>query len=86
MLSGTRLTRLSHLPESPTIGLQLNLRRLKSRIFVKHGRRPYARGYGSYRQVQLQEHLYKRLRVSVVPVPSAARTRQAARCRFRAQL
>ncbi|PYX33224.1 MAG: hypothetical protein DMG77_00985 [Acidobacteria bacterium] len=61
MLSGTRLTRLSHLPESPTIGLQLNLRRLKSRIFVKHGRRPYARGYGSYRQVQLQEHLYKRL-------------------------
>jgi SAM-dependent methyltransferase len=43
------------------IGLESNLRRLKSNIFVKHGRRPYARGYGSYRKVQLQEYLYKRL-------------------------
>ena len=43
------------------ISLESNLQRLKSRIFLKHGHRPYARGYGSYRRIQLQEYLRKGL-------------------------
>jgi hypothetical protein len=39
------------------ISLEASLRRLKSRIFLWHGRRPYARGYGSYARTKLQECL-----------------------------
>lgn len=36
---------------------QSSLHRLKSRIFLAHGRRPFARGYLSYRHLQLQQYL-----------------------------
>jgi SAM-dependent methyltransferase len=43
------------------ISLKSNLRRLKSSVFVMRGRRPYARGYDSYRRIQLEEYLYREL-------------------------
>jgi len=43
------------------MSLESNLCRLKSRIFLKHGRKPYARGYVAYRQLQLQQYLDKAL-------------------------
>jgi hypothetical protein len=47
--------------ESPLISLELNLHRLMARIFLLHGRRPYAWGCGSYRRIRLREHLSKKL-------------------------
>jgi len=39
------------------ISLEASLDGLKSRIFLMHGRRPYARGYGSYVRTRLRDHL-----------------------------
>jgi SAM-dependent methyltransferase len=39
------------------INLEASLRGLKSRVFLMHGRRPYAHGYGAYARTKLQEHL-----------------------------
>ena len=41
--------------------LQSSLRNWKSRIFLARGRRPYARGYLSYRQIQLHEYVHRAL-------------------------
>jgi len=49
------------------ISLQSNLNRLKSRIFLAHGRRPYARGYVCYRQLQLQEYIHTCLPDGTLP-------------------
>jgi hypothetical protein len=49
------------------ISLGANLRRLKSRIFTTHGRRPYARGYLSYRQTQLEKYSYQDLPEGSLP-------------------
>jgi hypothetical protein len=39
------------------IGLDSCLQHLKSHIFLARGRKPYARGYLSYRQIQLERYL-----------------------------
>lgn len=49
------------------ISLETNLRRLKSRIFAIQGRRPYARGYLSYRQIQLEKYLHQDLPQGSLP-------------------
>jgi len=49
------------------VSLESNLRRLKLRIFLMQGRRPYACGYRSYRQIRLKEYLGKRLPDCALP-------------------
>jgi len=49
------------------ISLKSKLRRLKSSVFVMRGRRPYARGYDSYRRIQLEEYLRRELPHGVLP-------------------
>lgn len=49
------------------ISLETNLRRLKSRIFAMNGRRPYARGYCSYRRIQLEKYVYRDLPQGILP-------------------
>lgn len=39
------------------INLEASLSRLKSHIFLAYGRRPYARGYGSYVRTKLREYV-----------------------------
>jgi len=53
--------------ESPLIALELNLHRVMSRIFLIRGRRPYTCGCGSYRRIQLREHLAKKMPEGVFP-------------------
>ena len=43
--------------QQTSIRLQANLHHLKSRIFLINGRKPYARGYLSYRHLRLKEYL-----------------------------
>src|SRR5579864_7901389 len=47
--------------------LHLNVRRLKSRVFMTHGRRPFARGYGAYRDLTLRGYLQKGVPEGVLP-------------------
>lgn len=47
--------------------LKFNLRRLKSRIFLANGRRPYARGYFSYRQIHLPQYIHRDLPEGKLP-------------------
>jgi len=53
--------------QNSMISLKSNLSRLKSRVFVMRGRRPYACGYESYRRIQLQEYLCKEIPDGTLP-------------------
>lgn len=53
--------------ESPLIALELNLHRLMSRIFLIHGHRPHTCGCGSYRRIQLRQHLSREMPDGVFP-------------------
>ncbi|HZR65522.1 MAG TPA: methyltransferase domain-containing protein [Terriglobales bacterium] len=46
---------------------QSRLRSLKSRVFLARGRRPFARGYISYRQILLEEYVHKTLPDQALP-------------------
>jgi hypothetical protein len=48
-------------------GLQSYLHHLKSRVFLAYGRRPYARGYLSYRQMQLERYLNTSFPEGILP-------------------
>ena len=41
--------------------LQSRLQDWKSRVFLAYGRRPYARGYRSYRRIQLHDYIHRSL-------------------------
>jgi SAM-dependent methyltransferase len=47
----------SHLPDNQPTRRESYLDRVKSRIFLAQGRRPYARGYVSYREIQLRRYV-----------------------------
>jgi len=59
------LARLS--PEESTLTFESSLRQLKSRVFISHGRRPYARGYISYRQTELPQYIHREFPEGVLP-------------------
>jgi len=53
--------------EDRMFGVDSYLDRLKSYLFLAHGRRPYARGYFSYRQLQLEKYLNASFRSGNLP-------------------
>jgi hypothetical protein len=49
------------------ISLKASLHGLKSRMFLMHGRRPYAHGYGAYARTKLEEYLNRSFPDSTLP-------------------